>query len=209
MDICLYSDGALSHSSSIPIGAKHITNDIAVGLRVSLESAEKIKLYLSKHLSHSQEKTKKQLESIDLSSLKLPENLSDVSLKTIIDEIIGARIEEMYRMIGEEIEKSGFSDGVPSGLVISGGGALTVGMVEMGRKIVGLPIRVGVPSRVSGLLDEVIDPQHAAVVGLILSTGKNIMELESGMKKFNKIFKDFSVGGSMVKIKDLIKQFIP
>lgn len=209
IDVCLYADGALSYSGAIPVGARHITNDIAVGLRVSLESAEKIKLYLSRQLGYIHDKTKKKLESIDLSTLNLPENISDISLKTIIDEIIGSRVEEIYKLIGEEIEKSGFSDNVPSGLVITGGGALTVGMIEMGRKIVGLPIRVGIPSKVTGLLDEVLDPQYAAIVGLILSDEKNIIELESGMKKFNKILKDFSFGGSITKVKDLIKQFIP
>ncbi len=212
MDLCLYADGALSYSGSIPVGARHITNDIAVGLRVSLESAEKIKLYLSKYfLKHQEthEPGKKKKETIDLSSLNLPENLTEVPLKMLLDGIIGSRIEEMYKLIGEEIEKSGFEQNIPSGVVITGGGAHTVGMVETGRKMLGLPIRMGVPGRVSGLLDEVLDPAYSSTVGLILRGRKTIMEPEFGLKKFNAVLRNFNVSSSYTKVKDIIKQFIP
>ena len=215
IDICLYSDGALSHSASIAVGARHVTNDIAVGLRVSLESAERIKLFLTKEFQDYAKKdlpiqnAKKKHDVIDFSSLHLPESVSDVTPKLLLDGIIGARIEEIYKLIGEELEKSGFAANIPSGLVITGGGAHTVGMIEMGRKVLGLPIRVGYPSGVSGLVDEVLDPQYATTVGLILSGGKNIIDHESSMLKFNKIFKDISLGGSVSKVKELIKQFIP
>ncbi len=209
IDVCVYVDGALSYSSSIPVGARHITNDIAVGLRVSLESAERIKLFLSRRLQGKQEVAKNKLEQLNLNELNLPESLSDVSPKTVVDGIIGSRIEEIYKLIGEEIEKTGFGQSVPSGLVITGGGALTVGMLEIGKKVIGLPIRLGVPGEITGLVDELIDPQFAATVGLILRGRKNIMEQETGVKRFNKIFKDFSLGNSLGKIKDIIKQFIP
>lgn len=215
IDICLYSDGALSHSASIAVGARHVTNDIAVGLRVSLESAERIKLFLTKEFQDYSKKdlpiqnAKKKHDVIDFSSLNLPESVNDVTPKLLLDGIIGARIEEIYKLIGEELEKSGFASNIPSGLVITGGGAHTVGMIEMGRKVLGLPIRVGYPSGVSGLVDEVLDPQYATTVGLILSGGKNIIDHESSMLKFNKIFKDISLGGSVSKVKELIKQFIP
>lgn len=215
IDISLYSDGALSHSASIAVGARHVTNDIAVGLRVSLESAERIKLFLTKEFQDYAKKdlpiqnAKKKHDVIDFSSLHLPESVSDVTPKLLLDGIIGARIEEIYKLIGEELEKSGFAANIPSGLVITGGGAHTIGMIEMGRKVLGLPIRVGYPSGVSGLVDEVLDPQYATTVGLILSGGKNIIDHESSMLKFNKIFKDISLGGSVSKVKELIKQFIP
>jgi len=208
-DIALYIDGSLSYSSSIPIGAKHITNDIAVGLRVSLDSAEKIKLFLSRKLQHGNDKTKKKFEELNLQELQLPEAVENLDMRVLIDGIIGPRLEEMYKMVSDEIMKSNFIEHIPSGLVITGGGALTVGILEMGRKIVGLPIRVGVPGRVTGLIDEVLDPEFSTTVGLILSGRKNIMNKEEGFKNFNKILKDFSLGGSVGKVKDFFKQFIP
>jgi len=210
IDICLWTEGALSYSGSIPIGARHITNDIAVGLRVSLDSAERIKLHLSKHVrDHEHTKGKKKDDVYDLSSLHLPEGIKEVSLKMVLDGIIGSRLEEMYQMINEEIERSGFSKQVPSGVVVTGGGSLTVGMQEMGRKVLGLPMRMGLPGEVSGLLDEILDPQYSTTVGLILSTKGNIMDSDSSMLKFNNIVKGFKFGDSIGQLKDLMKQFIP
>lgn len=209
VDFCMYVEGALSYSASLPIGAKHITNDIAVGLRVSLASAEKIKLFLSSKTKTAQDLKKKGHENIDLSSLNLPESIADISLKTVLDGIIGPRLEEIYTFIADAIEKSGFAKQIPSGLVITGGGALTVGMIEMGRKTVGMPIRIGVPEKATGLVDEILDPQFAATIGLILYGRSHIMGDQHSSKNFNKILKDFSVNNSVSKVKDFLKQFIP
>lgn len=208
-DIALYVDGSLSYSSSIPIGAKHITNDIAVGLRVSLDSAEKIKLYLSNKLEQGGNKTRKKMEELNFNELQLPEMVDNLDMKTLIDGIIGPRLEEIYKMVSDEIIKSNFIELIPSGLVITGGGALTVGILEMGRKTVGLPVRIGIPGKISGLIDEILDPQFSTTVGLILYGRKNIMNKEEGFKNFNKILKDFSLGGSVGKMKEFFKQFIP
>jgi len=210
IDMCIYVEGALSYSASIPVGAKHITNDLAVGLRVSLDSAEQIKLFLSRagavpaHL-----KTKKAYDQIDLSQLHIPESLNEMSAKTIIEGIIGPRLEEIYSYIGEEIQKSGFEKQVPSGIILTGGGAMTVGMIEAGKKYLGLPIRIGIPDKATGLVDEVLDPQFASTIGLIFNKTKNIMGDQQSSKDFNKIFKDFSLNSSFSKIKDIFKQFIP
>ncbi|PIY71451.1 cell division protein FtsA [Candidatus Roizmanbacteria bacterium CG_4_10_14_0_8_um_filter_35_28] len=207
IDLCLFVDGALSYSSSIPIGARHITNDIAVGLRVSLDSAEKIKLHLSESLN--EDSKKKKLTELNLHDLNLAENLTEVSLKTLVDGIIAPRLEEIFKFIFDEIEKSGFSQQIPAGLVITGGGALTAGMLETGKKVVGLSIRLGIPDKVTGLVEEIIDPSFAATSGLILYGTTNIMKNEFGLKNFGRIWKDFSFGGSVGKLKDFFKQFIP
>lgn len=208
-DICIYAEGALSYSASIPFGARHITNDIAVGLRISLESAERVKLFLSKQFNHKVVKQIKKPETLNVSELQLPENINEISLKELVDGIVMPRLEEIYKFIGEEIVKSGFGEMVPAGLIITGGGALTVGITETGRRVVGLPIRQGVPGRVAGLVDEVLDPQFATTVGLILYRKQNDT-IESGSgKNFNQILKDFTIGNSIGKLKDFFKQFIP
>ncbi|MBA3551231.1 cell division protein FtsA, partial [Patescibacteria group bacterium] len=166
IDICIFIEGALSYSSSIPIGAKHISNDIAVGLRVSLDSAEKIKLYLSRHSRAIQENLKKkQPDPFNWNTLHLPETLQNIAMKDVVEGIIGPRVEEIYNLVGEEIEKSGYLKQIPSGLVITGGGSLTIGMVDLGRKVLRLPIRVGTPERATGLVDEIMDPQYATTIG--------------------------------------------
>lgn len=208
IDLSMYVEGSLSYSSSIPVGAKHITNDIAVGLRVSLDSAEKIKLYLSKTIGETYGRPKKDMQ-LNINELQLPENVSEVSLKTVVDGIIAPRLEEIYKLIFEEIEKSTFSNAIPSGLVITGGGSLTIGMLETGKRILGLPIRIGVPEGVTGLVDEILHPPYSSTIGLLLYGHKNIMERGGDWKDFNKVLKDFSFGGSFGRVKDLVKQFIP
>lgn len=209
IDICIYVDGALSYSSSIPIGARHISNDVAVGLRVSLDSAEKIKLYLSNNKRKVEEAIKSKDKSF-LSSAKLniPEKLPDVSPREIVDGIIGPRIEEIYTYIKEEIVKSEFEKYIPSGLVITGGGALTIGMVEQGKRIVRLPIRIGVPDRASGLVDEVMNPMYASTLGLVYYGGKQMLA-DNTSKDFNSILKNFSMNDIISKVKRLFKQFLP
>jgi len=205
-DLCLYSEGSLLHSSSLPIGGKHVTNDIAVGLRVSLDSAEKIKIYLSKKMNNLS--IKKKISEIDLSELKLQEDVENISIKTLIDEIINPRLEEIFKLIYEEIEKSGLIKSIPSGLVLTGGGALTVGIMDVAKKVIGLPVRVGVPEKVGGLVDEILDPSYATTIGLIL-VGKNKIQKESfELKSFRRIWRDFSTGFSIEKLKKFFKQFI-
>lgn len=203
IDLSIYVDGALSYSSSISIGARHISNDIAVGLRVSLDSAEKIKIFLSKNLE------KKKAAQINLKELDLPEDISEVSLKTLVDGIVAPRLEEIFKLIFDEIEKSGFGQQIPSGLVITGGGALTIGMLETGKRVVGLPIRIGYPEKISGLVDEILDPQYATTVGLLLYGKNNVYTDKDNFKNFGKILKDFKLGSSIGNLKNFFKQFIP
>ncbi len=211
IDFSIYVDGALSYSTSIPIGARHISNDIAVGLRVSLDSAEKIKIFLSKSLGKNPTfaSEKKKTPQINLKELDLPEDLTEVSLKTLVDGIVAPRLEEIFKLIFEEIEKSGFGQQIPSGLVITGGGALTIGMLETGKRVVGLPIRIGFPEKVSGLIDEIIDPQYATTVGLLLYGKNNVFIDKDNFKNFGKILKDFKLSNSIDGLKNFFKQFIP
>ena len=208
-DLSMYVEGSLSYSSSIPIGARHVTNDIAVGLRVSLDSAEKIKLHLSKNWDRKEEKSFKKDTQLNLNDLLLPENITEVSLKTLVDGIISPRLEEIFKLVFEEIDKSGYANSIPSGVVVTGGGALTVGLIDMGKKVLGLPMRLGRPAGVTGLIDELISPQFATTVGLILYGQRNIMRGEKTGKDFNKMLKDISIGGHIGKLKEIIKQFIP
>jgi len=210
IDMSIFVEGALSYSSSIPIGARHISNDIAVGLRISLESAEKVKVYLSTHAVRIQEAIKSKEKNI-LTSQKLgiQEKLPDVSPKEIIEGIIGPRIEEIYSFIAEEIAQSGYEKNIPSGIVITGGGSMTVGMVEMGKRVARLPIRVGVPEKATGLVDEVMNPMYSATLGLVYYGNSQLYEDAGSFKDFNSILKNFTMGDIMGKAKKLVKQFMP
>lgn len=173
-DISIYSEGSVAYSSVLPIGARHITNDLAIGLRISLESAEKIKIYLSnsskkpkiERLGETFQQERKNTDEIDLSSLGLPEDLRKVSHKTLTDGIIRPRLNEIFTMIGIEIKRSGFAGQTPAGIVITGGGALTVGITDSAKRTLAMPVRVGLPFSIKGLIDEIQTPAFATVVGL-------------------------------------------
>lgn len=172
-NLSVFVEGALSYSSVIPIGARHITNDLAIGLRVSLDSGEKIKLYLSKHYGRRRKDEKGAAsealpDELDLGSLKIMEDIKKVSAKTLTDGIIKPRLNELFTMIGIELKKNGFLTQIPAGLVVTGGGAKTVGVIDSAKRMLSMPVRVGVPYGITGLIDDVQDSAFACAVGLIL-----------------------------------------
>lgn len=194
--VAVYVDGALSYSCVIPVGAKNVTNDLAIGLRVSLESAEKIKLALSDH----EKKFKKAKDSketgpdeVDLSMLDSTED-KKVSRKTLVEGIVRPRLNEIFGMIKTQLDKEGLMGRTPSGVILTGGGAETVGVVESAKRILSLPVRIGKPSGIGGLIDDIVNPAYATVVGLILY-GTNL-EPEETITSISKRFKLPSKGGS-------------
>lgn len=215
-DVAIFVEGALSYSSVIPVGAKNITNDLAIGLRISLESAEKIKLLLSKKpktptvVETEKDAKRKESDEMDLSSLDLPEDLKKVSKKTLTEGIIKPRLNELFALVGLEIKKSGFGGMTPSGIVITGGGAETVGMVEAARKNLAMPVRIGVPINLTGLIDEIMAPAFATSVGLVQYGLKTAPAASGGMmNQMGKLSGKLPVKGLVGKIVNALKPFLP
>lgn len=230
-DIALYVDGALAYSSVIPIGAINITKDIAAGLRISLESAEKIKLALGQppkmpslpeepnfardilgKIEDKDEKGKAKTDSkddIDLSSLHLLEDLRTVSRKTLVEGIIKPRLNEIFSLVGMEIKKSNFGGMTPSGIVLTGGGALTAGAVESARRNLAMPVHIATPHNVSGLVDEIMTPSYAVGFGLLLYGVKSDKEEGPFFGGIGKISERIQMRGIAGKVIDLVKSFLP
>lgn len=215
-DIAIFVEGALSYSSVIPIGAKNITNDLAIGLRISLESAEKIKLLLSqktkKPVFPDADRSKiKSEDELDISDLNLSEELKKVSRKTLVEGIIKPRLNEIFTMVGLELKKSGFGGMTPSGLVITGGGAETVGIIDAAKKNLAMPVRVGIPTNISGLVDEILTPAFATSVGLI-HYGAKLSPAQTSQPLFSRMGKltgKLPVKGILGKIIETLKPFLP
>ncbi len=202
--ITAFIEGAIAHSSVLPIGGKNVTNDIAAGLRVSLDTAEKIKLSLSDK--------KPKAEEEDEITVTTEDEERKVSRKTLADGIIKPRINEIFAMVSMELSNKGILGKVPSGVVITGGGAMTVGTQDSARRILSLPARIGIPKGVTGLIDEINNPAYATSVGLLLYAAKSG---ESDSPKwspggfFNKISTDLPVKGLVGKATDLLKKILP
>lgn len=171
-DLAIFVEGSLAYSSVLPVGAKNVTNDLAIGLRISLESAEKIKLFLGKH--------KDKEDELDLSSLNLPEEMKTVSYKTLVEGIIRPRLNELFQAIATEMRKSTLAGLTPSGLVLTGGGAMTVGIIDSAKRTLSMPVRVGIPMGISGLIDDIENPSFATSVGLLKHAVKSDEEAYTG-----------------------------
>ena len=213
-DVVIYVDGSVAYSAVVPIGGRHITSDLAVGLRVSLDSAEKIKVSLGKKEKApvlaeeiDVEKPKKKEEDlIDTKSLGITEEIQKIPRKAAVDGIIRPRLQEIFKYIAKEIKKSGFGAQTPSGLVICGGGALTVGLLEQAKYVLGFPARIGSIQGLSGLIDEVDSPSFAGACGLILygSSQRSSWESRIPMLAKNLPFKSMLQKGI-----DLVKSVLP
>ena len=197
--VAVIIEGALSYSGVIPIGARNVTNDLAIGLRISLEAAEKVKVALSTDTD------KDTGDDMDLKRLGIPE-VKKVSRKTLADGIIRPRLNEIFTMVKLELDRVGLSSRVPSGVIISGGGAETIGVVDAAKRMMSLPVRVGKPKGVGGLIDDIINPAFATPIGLILYGARQ--EPQEALTSFTRKIKLPSSGfaGRMV---DLVKDLLP
>jgi cell division protein FtsA len=215
-DLVIFVDGAIAYSAVIPLGGRHVTSDIAVGLRISLESAEKIKQWLGKpqrapvmpdpHERGSGEPRKKGDELLDVKALGITEDIQKISRKAVVDSIIRPRLQEIFKFVGKEIKKSGFGTMTPSGLVLSGGGSLTIGALDQAKYVLGVPARVGKVEGFTGLVDEIDSPIYSAAAGLILSGLRAPEGRESSMPVLGK---GLPFKAMTQKVSDLIKSFLP
>lgn len=215
--IAVFVEGSLAHSAVIPIGARNITNDLAIGMRVSLDSAEKIKTSLNElsaqaaQASKEDKDDKDKKDEIDLTRLGIKEEVTSASKKTLIDGIIRPRLNEIFTMIGMELKKSGFGGQTPAGVVLTGGGAHTVSIVNACKRTLSMPTRVGTPKGLSGLVEEIRDPIYAAATGLILYGLKNegATAARSSGNTLGKVMDRIPVKGAVNKATDFIKSFLP
>ncbi len=161
-DVAVYHGGTVKHTAVVPIGGNHITNDIAAGLRTGFNDAERIK---QRHgVARAAMVTGAERVEVPCVAGKAAGTIS----REILCEIIEPRLDEIFELVQKEITKSGYGGTLASGIVATGGSMLLAGAVEMADRSFGLPVRLGTPAGVSGLVDIVNSPTHAAAVGLVL-----------------------------------------
>ncbi len=201
--VVAFVDGSLSYSGVIPVGAKNVTNDIAIGLRVSLDTAEKIKLSLS-----NPKKIDKvgATDELDLAALGISE-VSKVSKKTLVDGIIRPRLNEIFTMVRLELEKEKIINRIPSGAVITGGGAKTIGITDSAKRMLTLPVRIGLPTGISGLIDDCLDPMFSVPIGLLIYGSKEDAPAEEGIRFPMKL--NLPGKGFFNKIVESIRDLLP
>ncbi len=197
--VTIFEEGDVLHTTAIPLGSSHITNDIAIGLRTSIDVAEKIKI---KHGAAKAEQYNDK-DSLDLSTLSDMDNDS-VSLK-YISEIIEARLNEMLLMIRDELRSVGKDGMLPAGIVLTGGGCQINGLTDLVKETLRLPAQIGKPLQpLSGMIDKLNDPLYSTCVGLMMWN----LENHGSIRQNSKV--DFSKMGTAVdKARGFLKQFMP
>ncbi len=200
--IAVYEERNLIHTAVLPIGAEHITSDIAIGLRCPINLAERIKREYGSAIPDSLDKS----EEIDVSELVKEEEINDditlVSRK-YVSEIINARVEEIFEKIDNEFRRIDRSGMLPAGVIFVGGGASLDALVESAKKKLRLPAAVGQVKNINVVIDKVKNPEFLTALGLVI-WGSHTDSESTGGNKFSK-----SLGGIFEKTKGLFSKIMP
>lgn len=194
-----FEEGELLHTAIIPVGSGHITNDVAIGLRTSIETAEKVKL----DYAHALPREINRSDEIDLSEID-PSEEEKVS-RHHLAEIAEARLEEIFDLVNKELKKIGRDGQLPAGAVLTGAGAKMPGVLELAKKHLRLPIQLGVPANVTTIIDRVEDPCYATAIGLVLWAN----EYAIGGRPSSNFASSFLEHQSVNKVKNIFKKFLP
>ena len=166
-DIAVFVGGAIHHSAVIPIAGDHVTNDIAVALRTPTHHAEDLKIKYACALRQLANAN----ETIEVPSVgqRPPRRLERQTLAVVVEH----RYEELFSLVLAELNRSGLENKVAAGVVLTGGGAKMEGAIELAEEVFNMPVRLGIPQHVTGLLDVVRNPVYATGVGLLLVGSQN------------------------------------
>ena len=196
IDLALFLDGSPFKTVVLPVGGNNVTNDVAIGLKTSLQVAEDLKI---------------QHGSCDLSTVVgdemiSVETLGEVAGRTVsridVCRIIEARMRETFEMMGAEIRAAG--EGLlPAGLVLTGGASQLAGAAALGREVLNMPVRVAGPTDVGGLTDNILNPAYSTAIGLLYWGAKGLEAGASGP------YPSTPAGGLPGRVRDAIRNLFP
>jgi cell division protein FtsA len=188
-DIAIFIDGAVWHTVVLEVGGSHFTSDLALCLRLPLETAEQIKL------SHGHAFT----PDMPMDQPFVVAGFGDEQRVSVqrrdIAEILQARAEELFGLIMQEVKRSGYDGLLPAGLVVTGGGALLPGLREVAREVTGLPVRTAQPKDLQGLVDTLHSPAYATGIGLLKWGMHDIVARPTKRRRASFSFGNINIGG--------------
>jgi cell division protein FtsA len=168
--LALFLEGSPFHTAILPLGGNNVTNDVAIGLKTSLEIAEDLKIRYGTC----------NLAAVAPEELVTVETFGDGDARTVqraeIAGIIDARMREVFEQIGDQIGRAGHGGMLPAGLVLTGGAAQLAGAAELGRDVLQMPVRIAAPAGLGGLTDHLLTPAFSTSIGLLRWASRAIDE---------------------------------
>lgn len=158
--VVLFEQGALKHTSVLPVGGNHVSNDLSAGLRTPLREAEMIKLRHGAVLPEII--AGDEFVEVSMAGASEPRRMS----RQVVADIMGPRYEEIFTMAREQVERSGLAGRLGSGVVLTGGSVVAPGAVEMAERVFGMPVRIGAPVGFDGLEEVLVGPSYTTALGL-------------------------------------------
>lgn len=196
--IAVYEGGEVVHTATLPIGSEHVTNDIAIGLRTSIDVAERVK----REFGHCRAADVSKKDTIDLVALGQKE--SEIVKVHYIAEIIEARMSEIFEKVDEELNTIHRSQLLPAGAIFTGGGANISGLVDLAKEELGLPASIGYPIDVDSISDKVNSLAFSPAIGLVVwGTDMTAQRVRRGPSRFQ------TTGKAIEKLRGFWKTLIP
>ena len=183
--LAVFEDGDILHTAVLPIGAGHVTNDLAIGLKTSVDTAEAVKIDHAQAISDGISKRKE----VDLHKYSDEEKKGSYVYKKDIAEIASARMEEIFKMVNEELIKIDRNGKLPSGLVLTGGGSKLLMIIDLAKKVFSLPVFIGIPKEDFFTIDKLNDPEYTTALGLVIWGDNYIIDNKNFLANFSAIKK--------------------
>jgi cell division protein FtsA len=196
-DLALYLEGSPFHTTVIPLGGVNVTNDVAIGLKTNLVAAEALKLAYGTAAPASVDPDEE--VPVDV----IGDGQQRTALRSEVAAIIEARMRELFEKLGESMARGGHGHRLPAGLVLTGGGSLLAGTAELGREVLGMPVRVALPAGVGGLTDGLMTPAHASALGLLLWAARVITAHEPER------YESAPAAGSLGRMREWLRGLFP
>jgi cell division protein FtsA len=193
-NVAVFEEGTVIYSCVIPVGGEHVTNDLAIGARVAIDTAEKLKIEFGTCLPDEVSER----DQIDLSQISKSD--THVVSKKHIAQIIEARYHEIFLMVLDELSRIGRAGMLPAGAVLCGAAVKIPGVTDLARNALSLPVKISFPMDIEGIVDRVDDPSFCTAVGL-LHFGNRYGGTRSML--------NFNFGGIGNSIIDFFKKLIP
>lgn len=196
-DLALYLDGSPFHTTVLPIGGINVTNDVAIGLKTNLVAAEQLKIAYGTADPSSVDPD----EEVPIEALG--DGQHRVALRSDVAAIIEARMRELFEKLGESMARGGHGHRLPAGLVLTGGGSRLAGTAELGREVLGMPVRVALPTGIGGLTDGLLTPAYASSIGLLLWAARVVTAHEPER------YESAPASGSLGRMRDWMRGLFP